>query len=74
MRQALICLFSKLLERSTKMFFRFIMLGISFVVILFIFYMLSPILEKKYRLHKEQKARKKRKKQFKKTMKKLEII
>lgn len=56
------------------MFFRFIMLGISFVVILFIFYMLSPILEKKYRLHKEQKARKKRKKQFKKTMKKLEII
>lgn len=55
------------------MFFKFIMLGISFVVILFIFDMLSPILKQKYRLHKEIKA-KKQKKNFKKTMKELEII
>lgn len=56
------------------MFFKFIMLGISFVVILFIFDMLSPILKQKYRLHKEIKAKKQKQKNFKKTMKELEII
>ena len=48
------------------MFFKFIMLGISFVVILFIFDMLSPILKQKYRLHKEIKAKKQKKKISKK--------
>ena len=49
------------------------MLGISFVVILFIFDVLLPKFKLKYRLHKEIKA-KKQKKNFKKTMKELEII
>ena len=49
------------------------MLGISFVVILFIFDMLSPILKQKYRLHKELKEKEKRQAIFKNKMKELEI-
>ena len=53
------------------MFFRFIMLGISFVVILFIFDVLLPKFKLKYRLHKELKE--KRQAIFKNKMKELEI-
>ena len=55
------------------MFFRFIMLGISFVVILFIFYVLLPKFKLKYRLHKELKEKEKRQAIFKNKMKELEI-
>lgn len=56
-----------------KMFFRFVLLGISFVVILFIFYILIPKIKLKYRLHKELQEKKKRQKAFKNKMKELEI-
>lgn len=55
------------------MFFRCILLGISFVVVLFIFDILLPKLKLKYRLHKELKIKKQRQKAFKKKMKELEI-
>lgn len=55
------------------MFFRCMLLGISFVVILFIFEILLPKLKLKYRLHKELKTRKQRQEAFKKKMKELEI-
>ena len=55
------------------MFFRCILLGISFVVILFIFDILLPKLKLKYRLHKELKIKKQRHEAFKNKMKKLEI-
>lgn len=42
------------------MFLRFVMLGISFVVILFTVDILLPKLRLKYRLHKEHKERKKK--------------
>ncbi len=41
------------------MFFRFVLLGISLVVIIFIFDILLPKLKLKYRLHKELKEKKK---------------
>ena len=53
------------------MFFRFIMLGMSFVVILFIFDVLLPKL--KHRLHKELKEKEKRQAMFRNKMKELEI-
>lgn len=55
------------------MFFRSILLGISFVVVLFIFDILLPKLKLKYRLHKELKIKKQRQEAFKKKMKELEI-
>ena len=45
------------------MFLRFVLLGIAFVVILFVFEILIPKIKLKYRLHKE----------LKKKMKELEI-
>ena len=56
-----------------KMFLRFVLLGISFVVILFIFDILVPKIKLKYRLHKELQEKKKKKKAFKNKMKELEI-
>ena len=56
-----------------KMFFRFVLLGISFVVILFIFDILVPKIKLKYRLYKELQEKKKRQKAFKNKMKELEI-
>ncbi len=56
-----------------KMFFRFVLLGISLVGILFIFDILLPKLKLKYRLHKELKEKKKRQEAFRKKMKELEI-
>lgn len=63
------------LKRKEKfiMFFRCILLGISLVVVLFIFDVLLPKLKLKYRLHKELKERKKKEKAFAKKMKELEI-
>jgi len=55
------------------MFFRCILLGISFVVILFIFDILLPKLKLKYRLHKELRIKKQRQEAFKKKMEELEI-
>ena len=55
------------------MFVRFVLLGISFVVILFIFEILVPKIKLKYRLHKELQEKKKRQKAFKNKMKELEI-
>lgn len=55
------------------MFLKFIMLGIAFVIILFIFDILLPKLRLKYRLHKELKEKKKRQEAFKKKMEELEI-
>lgn len=56
-----------------KMFFRCILLGISFVVMLFIFDILLPKLRLKYRLHKGLKEKKKRQEAFRKKMEELEI-
>lgn len=55
------------------MFFRCILLGISFVVILFVFDVLLPKLKLKYRLHKELRTKKQRQEAFKKKMEELEI-
>ena len=55
------------------MFFRFVLLGISFVVALFIFDVILPKAKLKYRLHKKLKEKKKREKAFGKKMKELEI-
>lgn len=55
------------------MFFRCILLGISFVVILFIFDILLPKLKQNYKLHKDLKAKKQKQEAFRKKMKELEI-
>ena len=55
------------------MFFRFVLLGISFAVVLFIFDVLLPKIKLKYRLHKELKEKKKKQEAFRKKMKELEI-
>ena len=55
------------------MFLRFVLLGISFVVILFIFEILIPKIKLKYRLQKELQEKKKKQKAFKNKMKELEI-
>lgn len=52
------------------MLFKCILLGICFIVILFIFW---PKLKLKYKLYKELKIKKKRQKAFKNKMKELEI-
>lgn len=56
-----------------EMFLRFVLLGISFVVIVFIFDILVPKIKLKYRLHKELQEKKKKQKAFKNKMKELEI-
>lgn len=55
------------------MFFRFVLLGILFVIILFSFDVLIPKLKLKYRLYKELREKKKSQQAFKKKMKELEI-
>ena len=55
------------------MFFRFVLLGISLVLLLFIFDILVPKLKLKYRLYKELKENQKRQQAFKKKMEELEI-
>lgn len=55
------------------MFFRFLMLGIAFVIILFVFDILLPKLRLKYRLHKELKEKEKRQEEFRNKIKELEI-
>ena len=55
------------------MFFRFVLLGISFVVVLLVMEVIIPKIKLKYRLHKELKEKKKRQKAFGKKMKELEI-
>lgn len=55
------------------MFLRFLLLGIAFVVIIFVFDILLPKLKLKYRLHRELKEKKKRQEAFRKKMKELEI-
>ncbi len=53
--------------------FKFILIGIFIVMIMFLFELFLPKLKLKYHLYKEQKETKKRQKAFKKTMKRLEI-
>ena len=55
------------------MVFRIIILGISFVFLLFFTEILIPKIKLKYRLHKELKEKKKRQEAFKKHMEELEI-
>ena len=55
------------------MFFRFVLLGISFVVVLLVMEVIIPKIKLKYRLHKELKEKKKRQEAFRKKMKELEI-
>lgn len=55
------------------MFFRFILLGISLVIVIFFFDILLPKIKLKYRLHKELKEKKKKQEAFRKKMKELEI-
>jgi hypothetical protein len=55
------------------MVFRCVLLGILFVVILFIFDILLPKLKLKYRLHKELKEKKRKQEAFRKKMEELEI-
>lgn len=56
-----------------KMFLRFVLLGIAFIVILFIFEFLIPKIKLKIRLHRELKIKKQREEAFRKKMKELEI-
>ena len=55
------------------MVFRCVLLGILFVVILFIFDILLPKLKLKYRLHKDLKEKKRKQEAFRKKMEELEI-
>lgn len=55
------------------MFFKFVLLGISFAIVLFLFEIFLPKLKLKYRLYKELREKKKRQKAFNKKMKRLEI-
>ena len=55
------------------MFVRCLLLGISLVVLLFVFDILLAKLKLKYRLHKELKEKKKRQDALAKKMKELEI-
>ena len=55
------------------MFLRFVLLGISLVVVLFVFDVLLPKLKLKYRLHKELKEKQKRRIEIKNKMEELEI-
>lgn len=60
-------------ERRFKMFFKFVLLGISLTLIMFFFDVLLPKIKLKIRLHKELKDRKKKREAFKNKMKELEI-
>ena len=73
MRQALICLYLYLLKGVKKMFIRCLLLGLLFIVIIFILYVLLPKLKLQHRLHKELQTKKQRQKAFKNKMKELEI-
>lgn len=55
------------------MFFKFVLLGISLTIIIFILDVLLPKIKLKFRLFKEMKKKKQRQKAFKKKMKELEI-
>lgn len=55
------------------MFFKSLMLGVTFVVILFILDILLPKIKSRYRLHKILRETRKRQKAFKNKMKELEI-
>ena len=55
------------------MFFVFILIGMAFVVLLFIFQYLIPTLKRKYKLQKQLKAVEKRRLAFKRKMEELEI-
>ena len=61
------------MERRFKMFFKFVLLGISLTLIMFFFDVLLPKIKLKIRLHKELKDRKKKREAFKNKMKELEI-
>ena len=61
------------MKGDIRMFFRIIILGISFVFLLFFTEILIPKIKLKYRLHKELKKKKKRQEAFKKHMEELEI-
>ena len=55
------------------MFFKFVLLGIVIVVIIFFLDIILPKLSFKYKLYKEYLKTKKRKKEFRNKMKELEI-
>ena len=61
------------MERRFKMFLKFVLLGISLTLIMFLFDVLLPKIKLKIRLHKELKDRKKKREAFKNKMKELEI-
>ena len=55
------------------MFIRCLLLGLLFIVIMFILYVLLPKLKQKNKLHKELQTKNQRQKAFKNKMKELEI-
>ena len=55
------------------MFLKFVLLGIAFIVILFISKILIPKIKLKYRLHRELKIKKQKHEAFRKKIKELEI-
>lgn len=62
-----------LMKGAFRMFFKFVLLGLCLIIVLFILALLIPKIKLKYRLHKELKEKKKRQEAFKKKMKELEI-
>ena len=61
------------MKGANTMFFRFVLLGISFVVIMLLMEVVLPKITLKHRLHKELKEKKKKQEAFRKKMKELEI-
>lgn len=61
------------MKGANTMFFRFVLLGISFVVIMLLMEVVLPKIKLKHRLHKELKEKKKKQEAFRKKMKELEI-
>ncbi len=55
------------------MFFRLVLFGISFAIVVFLFDVLIPKLKSKYRHYKKLKERKRKELAFKKKMEELEI-
>ena len=55
------------------MFFKCLLVGLSLVLIIFIFDVILPKIKLKYRLYKESKDRQKRREAFAKKIKELEI-
>lgn len=55
------------------MVFKFLLLGITFIAIVYLFDIDFKKIKEKYKLHKQSKERKKRKAAFRKKMKELEI-